>query len=360
MLSYPPPRFEQQKKEVLQRFQILNESDARITSQIAETAALALNVPIVIAALNERYRHWYRSTHGVAEDAYERLQMFCGLTHLSDDVFVVEDLKQDPYFSRFMDNFGTQNPVFMAGAPLRDPDGKRLGTFCILDNEPRTMCPEQLTLLENFAQLSSNDMCLRSAGRYAVHDLINAEQARCDLFDMAMTDPLTKSLNRRAFFRFSTRELQRAQRHNTPLSVLLIDIDLFKDVNDIYGHKVGDIVLQKLVQTITDSSRSEDLLGRLGGEEFVMLLPETDPQAAITAANRLREEINSLRFASHLGDFSISVSIGVSGPFPMDKKISPALERADAALYKAKNNGRDCVEIFWPDNVEWLPAASGN
>ncbi|MCU0730823.1 MAG: sensor domain-containing diguanylate cyclase [Hyphomonas sp.] len=344
-MIYPPLQFEQQKSEVLQRYRILNGTEVHIASQVARTTAIALDVPVVIASLNERYRTWYRAAHGAEGEVLERYNAFCVRANLSDAGFALSDVREDPYFSNDPAVSAQPPIVFFAGAPLRDPDGKRLGSLCLIGHEPKAFGASELRLLESFAGLVSQDICVRSAARYAVRDLIEAEHDKCDLFDMAMTDPLTKTLNRRAFFRFAEREVLRASRHGKPLSAVMFDIDHFKRVNDVHGHAVGDEVLATLVKCVTRNIRDEDLLGRLGGEEFALVLPETEPLRAAILVNRVRAAITSQVFSPKTGSFSITISAGISAPGFADIDILPALERADQALYSAKQNGRDRVEF---------------
>jgi len=344
-MIYPPPPFEQQKSEVLQRYRILNGSEVYDAGHIAHTTAIALGVPVVIASLNERYRTWYRASHGVGMADLERFHAFSSRANLSDSAFALSDLREDPHFASDPAVNGSPPIVFFGGAPLRDPDGKRFGSLCLIDHQPKAFGGADLRLLESFAGLVSQDICVRSAARYAVRDLIEAEHDKCDLFDMAMTDPLTKALNRRAFFRFAEREVLRASRHAKPLTAIMLDIDHFKRVNDVHGHGVGDEVLTRLVRCVTKNIRDEDLLGRLGGEEFALVLPETEPWRATILANRLRDAISELSFAGKADTFSITISAGISEPGFADVDILPALERADTALYRAKQNGRNRVEV---------------
>ncbi len=348
MILYPPPQFDQQKNEILQRYQILNGGEIYFADQIARTAALVFGVPIVLAALNERYRVWYRSICGLQREHFDVTQEFCSHANLSDTAFVVEDVREEEMFANDPAVTGGPEIVFFAGAPLRDPDGKRFGTLCLIDSKPHTLNAEQTKVLEGFAEIVSQDICVRSAARYAVRDLIEAEHDKCDLFDQAMTDPLTKALNRRAFFRFAEREVMRSARYGHTLSALMIDIDHFKKVNDTHGHAVGDEVLTGMSKLIQTSIRDEDIFGRLGGEEFAMVLPETPAENAVVLANRIRERVKQLRFEGKDGPFGISISIGVSAPTARDLDIVAALERADHALYKAKLMGRDRVELNAP------------
>ena len=329
----------------MQRYGILRGNENFGADQAARTLSLVLETPMVLVALNERYRGWFRCANGVDDDRYDELQNYCAHAHLSSGVFVIEDVKNDGYFANAAGARNCEDIVFFAGAPLRDPQGKRLGTLCLMDTKRRPFGASDLEVLESFASLVSQDICLRSAGRYAVRDLIDAEQDRCALYDMAMSDPLTKALNRRAFFRFSEREVGRAVRYRSNLATLVIDIDHFKQVNDIHGHAIGDQVLGQLVTVLSDGTRDEDIIGRLGGEEFAMVLPETSVERAMDVADRLRQDVKALTFESEAGEFSITISVGISEPLYNEKDISAALERSDRALYDAKRNGRDRIEV---------------
>ena len=176
-----------------------------------------------------------------------------------------------------------------------------------------------------------------------MRDLIELEHEKCDLFELATIDPLTKALNRRAFMRFSERELARFRRDRSKLSALMLDIDHFKSVNDVHGHAVGDNVLSKLVSVASSVLRQEDLIGRLGGEEFAIVLVDSDASAAARVADRIRQAIKQVKFPSETGPFNVTVSIGVSEPDFSESSINHALERADGALYEAKRSGRDRV-----------------
>lgn len=345
MISYPPPEFEEQKSEILQRYQILSENLSEAPMSLANSLAMAVKAPIVIAALNGRYRGWYRCEHGCEIYSSDDLQSYFARMHLSQTRFAVADIGDEEFFLNYTQGLKIPRLKSVAGVPLTDPNGKRLGTLCVADTEPRELDPASLDLLTSFGQLISNDICMRSAARYAVRDLIELEREKCDLFELATIDPLTKALNRRAFLRFSERELARFQRDKAQIATLMLDIDHFKSVNDEYGHAAGDRVLSKLVSVASTALRKEDLVGRLGGEEFAILLVDADAREALNVANRIRQAVKRVTFPTESGPFQITVSIGVSEPDLGDKSISNALERSDAALYSAKRNGRDRAEI---------------
>lgn len=163
-----------------------------------------------------------------------------------------------------------------------------------------------------------------------------------ELEALATTDSLTGINNRRNFFALAADELARAKRYERPLTVLMFDIDHFKEVNDTHGHAVGDAVLKGVAQTCITTLRETDILGRLGGEEFAILLPEaSDGQEQ---AERLRTAISKLRTPLDDGtDVSITISIGVSVAQPSDVTIDDVLGRADRAMYEAKGLGRNRV-----------------
>ena len=206
--------------------------------------------------------------------------------------------------------------------------------------------------MESFAAIVSQDICVRSAARYAVCDLIEAEHDKCDLLDLAMTDPLAKALNRGGFCRFAEREVLRASRHVRPLTALMLDFDHFKRVNDVHGHRAGDEVLARPGACLTANIRDEDLPGRRGGEEFARVLPETEPLHAALPANRLRDAISDLKFPGKSAPFSMTIRIGISAPAFSDIDVLPALQRFDTALYSATQNGRNRVEVATPDPGE--------
>ena len=349
MISYPPPKFEEQKSEILQRYQILCEDQSVGALCLADTVAMALRTPFVIAALNRRYRSWYHCEHGFAAYPAADVQSYFARMHLSQSRFDVADMGEESFFLSHTSGLNLPDMKALAGVPLMDPNGKRFGTLCIADREARQFTETELNLLASFGQLVSNDICVRSAARYAVRDLVELEQEKCDLFELATIDPLTKALNRRAFMRFTERELNRFKRDNTRLSALMLDIAHFKSVNDVHGHAVGDRVLTKMVSVAAGVLRQEDLIGRLGGEEFAIVLVDSDVIAAAKVADRIREAIKQVKFPSESGPFNVTVSIGVSEPFFAEHSINDVLERADGALYEAKRTGRDRV-IIAPEN----------
>lgn len=163
----------------------------------------------------------------------------------------------------------------------------------------------------------------------------------------ANTDPLTGLYNRRYFTENAIREFKRAERNNQPLSVVSIDIDHFKEINDEYGHPVGDQVLIAVSKNLLPNLRSEDVLARIGGEEFSIVLPDTDIQQAEVIAERIRQQQDDICLEGDWkGQIQVKVSAGVATKRADDENFDTLFSRADKALYSAKNNGRNQVYCY--------------
>lgn len=164
------------------------------------------------------------------------------------------------------------------------------------------------------------------------------------LKQLSITDPLTGLHNRRYMMESLGKELQRAERKGTHLSLIMLDIDHFKKVNDQYGHQSGDAVLQVLAKLAAIGMRSYDCVARYGGEEFVLVLPETTHDDALSIAERIRERIQAHSFAGQIRSLKTTVSIGVATyPAPFISSIDDLIREGDEALYRAKAAGRNRV-----------------
>jgi diguanylate cyclase (GGDEF)-like protein len=161
----------------------------------------------------------------------------------------------------------------------------------------------------------------------------------------AITDSLTGLFNRRGFFEIGEREIERARRYRHPLAAIMFDIDHFKNINDLFGHNVGDKTLVETTARCSQKLRKVDIFGRYGGEEFALLLPETQPAEAFTLAERLRSAV-SQPIAAGKAILVVTISIGVAALQDHTSNLHELLECADRALYKAKEAGRNstCVD----------------
>ena len=178
-------------------------------------------------------------------------------------------------------------------------------------------------------------------------DITERKKTEAELKRLVITDDLTELFNQRYFYIQLVKEIERAKRHNRPLSMLLIDIDMFKDFNDKYGHLEGDYVLKKIGEILMKNVREIDMAFRFGGEEFVVLLPDTKHEDAIIVAERIRKAVAANVFYPFTLDgqpdiVSKTVSIGVT-EFHVEDNIKSFLKRVDNAMYQAKKSGRKMV-----------------
>lgn len=178
------------------------------------------------------------------------------------------------------------------------------------------------------------------------------------LEELAIADPLTGILNRRAFLQQYERCYEQALRKETPISVMMIDIDHFKQVNDTHGHTVGDIAIRRVAEVLQRQAREFDVVGRYGGEEFIVALPDAAPELASTIAEGYRREIANLAGSEDLPLERISVSIGLADASKAEGDPMLMIDQADRALYQAKQTGRDRVCIY-DEGYQMRPESPG-
>jgi diguanylate cyclase (GGDEF)-like protein len=165
---------------------------------------------------------------------------------------------------------------------------------------------------------------------------------------LASTDSLTNLYNYRRFFEMATREFRSSLRYQRQLTILMLDVDHFKHINDTFGHPIGDKVLVMVAQSVATKLRDIDLLARYGGDEFIILLPQTDAEQALPAAERIRDTVADLCVESDKGPLSVTLSIGIAEMWrePVDQCVESIVKRADRALYVAKAEGRNRITTY--------------
>jgi diguanylate cyclase (GGDEF)-like protein len=208
---------------------------------------------------------------------------------------------------------------------------RALGCMNVYGTDPHNFGEDEVQLFSTFASQAA----------------VSIENAR--LFEetrqLAITDPLTGLANHRQFYNQLSREVRRAQRYERPLSLLMLDLDLFKQFNDRYGHLAGDQALREVAEVLRQNARSVDILARYGGEEFALILPETDLKRATSQAERVRAAVATFPFlGAGAGPGSLSVSIGVAALHGKMRKGQELVHDADQALYRAKAQGRNRIE----------------
>lgn len=209
---------------------------------------------------------------------------------------------------------------------------KIIACFSLISLQPNLYTTHHASLLATFC--SEAALALQNARLFS------------EVQRLATLDDLTGILNRRQLFIEGRREFSRAKRYHRPLSLLMIDLDHFKEINDTFGHATGDEILKSLAHTLRKTIRDVDIFGRYGGEEFVLVLPETSKREAKSIAERLRKIIEQTLFSTPAGEIHTTISIGVAQQTEDVQTFEELLERADQALYRAKNGGRNQVEEY--------------
>lgn len=317
-------RDEAQRLHALQEYRLLDTPEDEGLDRITRLAALMLNAPVSTITLIDSDRQFFKARVGVENRIAPRSGSFCGQVVDDAEAIVVLNAQQDTRFAHSPYVQGDPHIRFYAGVPLVTPSRFILGTLCVYDFAPRdAITREQRECLYTLARVAVDTMELR---RVAVHD--------------CLTNLLTKG----AFQDSAKQELNRAARSSTPSSVVVFDIDHFKRVNDTYGHPAGDEVLRAVAGIVTLAVRPYDICGRIGGEEFAILLPSCSSEAAVQLAERLRAAVETAHIVVDGVTIPVTASFGVSSILSAaETSLDTALVQADQALYRAKHAGRNLV-----------------
>ncbi len=320
---------------------------------LVQLAACICQVPISLVTLLDERRIWLKAKVGVPVSEAPRSFSFCQYTIQQDDLFVIPDTLQNPLYAVNAAVTGTPSIRFYAGYPLSTSKGEKLGSLCVLHSEPRELNDNQqvalrvlgrqvmaqIELKQRIQQLQvamelqeTAELALQSSQRLL-------EVANEQLLQQSLTDPLTGLNNRRSFEAILHSEFQRGNRSNAPLSLLMLDIDLFKSFNDTYGHLQGDHVLSQVGSLVRTGARTGDHIARFGGEEFVVILPDTSGEQALQVATRICTAVSSASWSVR----PITVSIGVATRDAETPTPYALVNAADQALYEAKRSGKNRV-----------------
>lgn len=232
-----------------------------------------------------------------------------------------------------------QNPAAFLERVRELYDNPQLDDHCEIELKDGRTLERHSTVLRDSAE--------RYLGRvWFFRDITAQKNHEATLIQLARHDPLTGTANRRYFFERAEQEFMRSRRYHTPLSIALIDVDHFKQINDQLGHAAGDEVLKLLSQQCRALLRESDLLARIGGEEFAILMPSTGLAGAALMAERLRMAVTEAPTPVAGQLLNLRFSAGVTQLKAKDQSIEDCLRRADEAMYKAKQAGRDRVEAY--------------
>lgn len=310
---------EQERLEALERYGLADGYNDDALDRITRIVTAALEVRSSAVSIIGKDTQWLMSTHGLTRCESPRCDSFCSHVVALDDRVAIADARQDARFARNPLVLGDPNIRFYLGVPLRTAEGFVVGALCAIDDQPHAVLESQVEILSDLAALVVD---------------------RIDLHLAAAMDGLTGALRHNAFLSAAGRDFQRAMRGEHALGCLMIDADHFKSVNDRFGHAKGDQVLALIGRICKSQIRAGDYAGRVGGEEFCVMLPGMSAEGALVIAERLRAQVHvASMMAPDLP--AVSVSIGVSALRADDIAISDVMARADRALYAAKHAGRN-------------------
>lgn len=311
---------EQGRIRALNRLQILDTPAEAPFENVVSLVKQTLNVPICAVSLVDTDRQWFKASCGLAASETPRDISFCTHTIRNDHPFVVGDATRHPLTAS--SPLVTDGPRIRsyAGIPLTMSDGYNIGALCAIDTQPRDFSEAEIAILESFARIVIDELELR---------------------EIASIDALTGTLSRRGWTKAAEAEVSRIARYHRDCGLLILDIDHFKAVNDQFGHDIGDEVLKQFVAIVSSQLRETDVMGRLGGEEFAILLPETDLAAAKALADRICAALRDAPMDC-LSGRNCTVSAGAS-VIDAATGLERAMRFADEALYRAKAGGRDRV-----------------
>lgn len=306
LIKAPKPPDEELRLRTLHSLSILDTPAEERFDRLTRIARRIFRVPIALVSLVDDDRQWFKSNAGLTVFETPRDISFCGHAILEDGVFIVPDALRDP---RFADNplvLHEPHIRFYAGFALRSLNGSKLGTLCIIDREPRTLSEPEVEILHDLALMAEHELAA---------------------LELAMLDELTMIANRRGFIATARHSLSLCVRQGIPASLIFLDLDDFKSINDRFGHAEGDRALRAFAGQMRGTFREADICGRLGGDEFVVLLTNARKDIAQNIALRFHRSVEELNREADRG-YEISFTIGV---IEYEPEAHPSLEALLAA-----------------------------
>jgi diguanylate cyclase (GGDEF)-like protein len=318
---------ESERLAALEGLDILDTPREEAFDRITRLTKKIFDVPVAIVSFIDGHRQWYKASEGAGVEEVPREESFCRHVICDGETLVVPDATKDSRFDANPHVVRRNGVRFYAGLPLTTRSGQNVGSLCITDFKPRSFDPGQVGIMNDLARMVMDELELRVSASH---------------------DSLTGVLSRRAFKDKAAKACALASRHGHPLSVIAIDVDHFKLVNDTYGHAAGDRVLTAVGATCLAQLRHTDFCGRLGGEEFAAVLPNTPAPGALAVAEKMRSAIE--RHIVEVEAFAIGVtaSFGVAALDASTADADALLDAADKALYDAKAAGRNCIVVRQP------------
>ncbi|MET0440026.1 MAG: sensor domain-containing diguanylate cyclase [Devosia sp.] len=315
-----PQKSEDERLAAVERYDILDTPREPAFDRIAALVRLVFGVETSIVSMIDAHRQWYKASEGTPLTEVPISETFCRYAMTGPEPMIVPDASQDERFRDSPHVTAERGVRFYASVPLTTEDGHNIGTICAIDSHPRQFSGRELEIFRELARVAMSEMELRR---------------------LATTDGLTGINTRRAFKEDAEKYVALARRHRSQLSAIAFDIDRFKAINDTYGHAAGDAVLKAVTKAVEPILRQSDIFGRLGGEEFGVILPDADGNAAMVVAEKLRHALLQLSFPGSRPPLTVAASFGVATFDPSADTYDSLMLKADEALYEAKRSGRN-------------------
>ena len=332
------PKNEDKRLAALRRHGILDTPADSDFDFLTEIAATLCGTPFAFVALVDEDRVWYKSAYGSLAREIPRDYDYCAWAILEDHDLNIPDLHADPRTARLPLTRGPMHYRSFYGVNLVSSDGFRIGTLCVLDRQVRELSLEQLEFLRKLAR---QVMCLLElrAKDQALEDMNKKIQK------VVVFDELTGLSNRRALVARLQAEMDRSRRIGTELSIVMMALDNFKQINERHGQALGDIVLRGVAGIMREQIRVTDIAGRYDGDKFCLLLPGTSVADAVFVAETLKNSIADAVFSGMGHQVKATASLGIALYHAKSTPtVESLIELAEHAMFRAKVSGRNRVE----------------
>lgn len=333
----------QARLESLRRMLTLGAPAEHDYLRVTRLAQKLFGVPITYVSVLDGQNQYLMSPLGMTAMSIPYEQSMCRYVIEGQERVVCVDASQD---ARFAQSPAVTNPPgirFYVAQPIRNAEGHVIGALCIADTRPREITPEEKGLLEDLSFLLESTIALRYLSFSHEKALVFASSLGLD----AMSDELTGVFNRRGIIDMANHAYARCIHEHRPFSLALVDLDHFKAINDEFGHLIGDEALKEAARRIQHAVRGGDIVGRWGGEEFLVILPGSGPAVLQDVGNKLVQMVGG-PFIAQDCKVQLSVSVGLVGVGSAHKVFDETawLEAADQALYMAKERGRAQAVVY--------------
>ena len=314
MTATPEPIGETHRLCSLQNLKVLDTLPGERFDRITSLVARVFDVPVALVNLTDESLKWFNLDEDSAAPESESATIFCNQTIRAEDAFIVGDTRSDPRFSSRSCVVNGLQVRSYAGCPVHASDGARVGTLCIMDERPRQFSEDHIANLRSFAEMVDRELALLT---------------------QSTSDELTRLMNRRGFVQIAEHMLALCRRNEKPATIIGIDLDNFKAINDTQGHDAGDRVLKRFAALLLKTFRASDVVARLGGDEFCILSSYSDRETIRTSISRLNEAYEVSELAAEFP--MLSWSAGIAEYDPSEEPVLEALlQAADSRMYAAK------------------------